>query len=148
MKVNFINLKKEFFYLENDLIKCLKKIGKNGDYILGKELQIFENKVKKFLGTKYVLGVGNWTVGMSMVCKALNLKSKDEIITVSNSFIATCGAISYAGCKPVLVDVNENLNMDTNIIEKKISKNTKAIMPVHLSGIPAEIDKLKKFKEI
>ena len=104
MKVNFTNLKSEFFELEKNFIYCLKKIGKNGDYILGKELKIFENKIKKFLNVKYVLGVGNWTEGMSMVCKALNLNSKDEIITVSNSFIATCGAISYAGCKPIYVD--------------------------------------------
>ncbi len=144
MKVNFTNLKSEFFELEKNFIYCLKKIGKNGDYILGKELKIFENKIKKFLNVKYVLGVGNWTEGMSMVCEALNLNSKDEIITVSNSFVATCGAISYAGCKPILIDVNENLNMDTKILEKKISKNTKAIMPVHLSGIPAEIDEIKK----
>jgi dTDP-4-amino-4,6-dideoxygalactose transaminase len=100
--------------------------------------------VKKILGANYVLGVGNWTEGMVMLCRALNFTNNDEIITVSNSFIATCGAISYAGCKPVLVDVDETLNMDANLLEKKITKNTKAIMPVHLSGIPAEIDQIKK----
>lgn len=79
-----------------------------------------------------------------MVCKALDLKKNDEIITVSNSFIATCGAISYYGSKPVLVDVDDTLNIDVNLIEKKINKNTKAIMPVHLSGIPSNLDKIKK----
>lgn len=144
MKVKFTDFKKEFFSLEKDLIKSFRNIGKKGSYILGGELKIFENKVKKFLSANYVLGVGNWTEGMIMVCKALNFSKNDEIITVSNSFIATCGAISYAGCKPVLVDVDETLNMNAELLEKKITKNTKAIMPVHLSGIPAKIDKIKK----
>lgn len=144
MKVRFTDFKKEFFSLEQDLINSLKDIGRKGNYVLGEDLKIFENKVKKILDAKYVVGVGNWTEGMVMVCKALNYGAKDEIITVSNSFVATCGAISYAGCKPVLVDVDETLNMDVNLLEKKITKNTKAIMPVHLSGIPSKIDQIKK----
>ena len=144
MKVKFTNFNKEFLSLEKKLIKSFRAVGKKGDYILGKELKIFENKVKKFLGVKYVLGIGNWTEGMIMVCKALNFDKKDEIITVSNSFIATCGAISFSGCKPVLADVDETMNMDINDLKKKITKNTKAIMPVHLSGIPAKIDEIKK----
>ena len=143
MKVKFTDFKSEFLSLEKDLTNSFKNIGKEGSYILGKELEIFENKVKKILGANYVLGVGNWTEGMIRLCRALNFTNNDEIITVSNSFIATCGAISYAGCKPVLVDVDETLNMDANLLEKKITKNTKAIMPVHLSGIPAEIDQIK-----
>ena len=83
--------------------------------------------------------------GNGLVCKALELKKNDEIITVSNSFIATCGAISYYGAKPILVDVDQTLNIDINLIEKKINKNTKTIMPVHLSGIPANLEKIKKF---
>ena len=144
MKVKFTDFKKEFFLLERDLCNSFKNIGRNGSYILGKDLKIFENKVKKNLGAKYVLGVGNWTEGMIMVCKALNFSKDDEIITVSNSFIATCGAISYAGCKPILIDVDETLNMDANLLEKKITKKTKAVMPVHLSGIPCKIDQIKR----
>lgn len=144
MKVNFTDFKSEFRSLEKKFISKFKSVGKKGDYILGSELDKFEQNVKKFLKTKYVLGVGNWTEGMVMVCKALNLKPNDEIITVSNSFIATCGAIAYSNCKPVLVDVDRTMNMDIELIEKKVTKKTKAIMPVHLSGIPADIDKIKK----
>ena len=119
MKVRFTDFKKEFISLERDLLNSFKDIGRKGNYILGNDLKIFENKVKKNLGAKYVVGVGNWTEGMIMVCKALNFRPYDEIITVSNSFIATCGAISYAGYKPVLVDVDKTLNMDANLLEKK-----------------------------
>ena len=79
-----------------------------------------------------------------MVLKALGYKKGDEIITVSNSFIATCGAISYSGLTPKLVDVGEDLNIDVSQIKKKINNKTRAIMPVHLSGIPSNLNRLKK----
>ncbi len=144
MRVNFTDFKSEFRNFETKLVSSLKLVGRKGEYILGSELNKFEKKVKTFLRAKYVLGVGNWTEGMIMVCKALELKKNDEIITVSNSFIATCGAIAYAGIKPVLVDVDSSMNIDADLIEKKINKKTKAIMPVHLSGIPSNISKIKK----
>jgi dTDP-4-amino-4,6-dideoxygalactose transaminase len=147
MKVKFTDLKKEFKLFQKNFISSFKKIGEQGDYILGAELTKFEKNIQEFLNVKYVLGVGNWTEGMVMVCKVLNLKKNDEIITVSNSFIATCGAIAYAGCKPILVDVDDSMNIDVDLIEKKITKKTKAIMPVHLSGIPSNIDKIKEISK-
>ena len=89
MKVNFTDLKSEFEFYEDQLISSFKSVGKKGEYVFGSELTKFEKNIKNFLNVKYVLGVGNWTEGMIMVCKALNLKKNDEIITVSNSFIAT-----------------------------------------------------------
>jgi dTDP-4-amino-4,6-dideoxygalactose transaminase len=144
MKINFTNFPKEFKFLKNDLIKKFVKLGKSGEYVLGNELKIFEKKIENYLSVKHALGVGNWTEGTIMVLKALDFKENDEIITVSNSFIATCGAIAFAGCRPVLVDIKSDLNIDVDLIEKKITKKTKAIMPVHLSGIPANLNKLKK----
>ncbi len=144
MKIKFTDFQREFNLYKKHIVNSINKVGKSGEYVFGSELIKFEKSVKKFLNVKYALGVGNWTEGMVMVCKALDLKKNDEIITVSNSFIATCGAISYYGSKPVLVDVDDTLNIDVNLIEKKINKNTKAIMPVHLSGIPSNLDKIKK----
>jgi dTDP-4-amino-4,6-dideoxygalactose transaminase len=144
MKIKFTNFSEEFKILEKDLIKKFTYIGNKGDYILGEELSIFEKNIGQFLNVKHVVGVGNWTEGTIMLLKALNYKFNDEIITVSNSFIATCGAIAYAGQKPVLVDIQEDLNIDPKLIEKKITKKTRAIMPVHLSGIPANLNLIKK----
>ena len=144
MKVKFTNFPKEFKFLKNELIKKFNKIGSKGHYVLGEELDIFEKNIQKFLKVKHVIGVGNWTEGTVMVLKALGYKKGDEIITVSNSFIATCGAIAYAGLVPKLVDVGEDLNIDSTKIIKKITKRTKAIMPVHLSGIPSNLEELKK----
>lgn len=144
MKVTFTNFPKEYKILKKKLIQKLNKIGSLGQYVLGYELKVFEKKIEKLLKVKHVLGVGNWTEGTVMVLKALGYKKGDEIITVSNSFIATCGAISYSGLTPKLVDVGEDLNIDVDKIKNEINKKTKAIMPVHLSGIPSNLDKLKK----
>lgn len=144
MRIKFTNFPKEYKLLRNKLIQKFKKIGSSGQYVLGNELKVFEKRIEKFLKVKHVLGVGNWTEGTVMVLKALGYKKGDEIITVSNSFIATCGAISYSDLTPKLVDVGEDLNIDVSQIKKKINKNTRAIMPVHLSGIPSNLDVLKK----
>ena len=144
MIVKFTNFPKEFKILKKELIKKFDKIGSKGHYVLGEELKNFETNVQKFLKVKHVLGVGNWTEGTVMVLKALGYNRGDEIITVSNSFIATCGAIAYEGLVPKLVDVGEDLNIDVNKIKEKITKKTRAIMPVHLSGIPSNLDQLKK----
>ena len=144
MRVKFTNFPKEYKSLRNKLIQKFEKIGSSGQYVLGNELKLFEKRIEKFLKVKHVLGVGNWTEGTVMALKALGYKKGDEIITVSNSFIATCGAISYSGLTPKLVDVGEDLNIDVKQIRKKINKKTRAIMPVHLSGIPSNLDVLKK----
>ena len=144
MNVKFTNFPKEFKILKKELIQKFNKIGSKGHYVLGEELNIFEKNIQKFLKVKHAIGVGNWTEGTVMVLKALGYNKGDEIITVSNSFIATCGAIAYAGLVPKLVDVGEDMNIDSIKIIKKITKRTKAIMPVHLSGIPSNLDELKK----
>ncbi len=144
MRVNFTNFTKEFKTLKKELNQKFNKISFEGQYVLGKELKTFEENVKRYLKVKHVIGVGNWTEGAVMVLKALGYKQNDEVITVSNSFVATAGAIAYAGIKPRLVDVGEDLNIDCKKIEKTINKKTKAIMPVHLSGIPSDLEKIKK----
>jgi dTDP-4-amino-4,6-dideoxygalactose transaminase len=144
MKINFTNFPKEFQILKKDFISKFIYLGSKGEYILGKELYKFERNIEKFLRVKHAIGVGNWTEGIIMLLKALNYRNNDEVITVSNSFIATCGAIAYAGQKPILVDIKDDLNINPSLIEKNITKKTKAIMPVHLSGIPANLNLIKK----
>ena len=144
MKINFTDFPKEFKLLKKEFIRKFIDLGNKGEYVLGSELENFEKNIEKYLKVKHAVGVGNWTEGTIMLLKALNFKKDDEIITVSNSFIATCGAIAFSGCKPILVDIKSDLNIDPDLIEKRISKKTKAIMPVHLSGIPSNLKLLKK----
>lgn len=142
MIVPFVDLKREFNLISKDLIKTFIEIGQSGQYIRGERLSQFERKISKILGCKYVLGVSNWTEGALMIFKSLSIGKSDEIITVSHSFVATCGAIIAADAKPVFVDINEDLLMNVNLIEAAITKKTKAIMPVHLSGMPCQMDKI------
>ena len=109
----------------------------------GKYVTILEEKIKKFLNVKYCLALPNGTSALYISCKILNLNSKDEVLVPNITFPATANAVYMSGAKVVLVDVNtETLNMDTKDLIKKINKNTKAIMPVHVSGRSCDMKKI------
>ena len=126
------------------IFRDIEKVVKKGDYTLGDQVLKFEKNISKITGSKFTLGVGNGTDALYLALKALNIGSGDEVITTPFSFIATTASIVTSGAKPVFVDVKEDYNIDENKIEKSITKKTKAIMPVHWSGRPCEMDKLRK----
>lgn len=116
---------------------------KNGRFILYEDLSDFEDNFAKFCNAKRAIGVASGTEALHLALVALGIKKGDEVITTSMSFNATAEAIVMCGAKPVFVDVlPENLLIDYNKIEKKITKKTKAIIIVHLYGLPVEIDKV------
>ena len=133
MKVRYSYLGQQFSNC-NDLWRDLKKFVKTGDFTLGKPLQVFEQKFAKLIGTKYAVGVNSGTDAIKLPLKAIGIKPGDEIITAANTFVATVGAITELGAKPVFVDCDDTFCMDVNLIEKKITKKTKAIVPVHFTG--------------
>tara|TARA_B110000046_G_C12973123_1_gene389857 strand:+ start:414 stop:1562 length:1149 start_codon:yes stop_codon:yes gene_type:complete len=126
------------------IFKDIEKVVKKGDYTLGDQVVKFEKNISKITGSKYALGVGNGTDALYLVLKAFNIGKGDEVITTPFTFIATTASIVTAGAKPVFADVKEDYNIDENKIEKLITKKTKAIMPVHWSGRPCEMDKIRK----
>ncbi len=131
--------------LSNSYYNKFKLFFKSGRYINGDELKEFEKKFSKYLNNKYSIGVASGTCALHLAIKYIkNLEKRDEVITVSNSFIATASSIVIGGCKPVFVDVADDLNIDCNKIEEAINKKTLAIMPVHLTGRPAVMDKILK----
>ena len=129
------------------ILKKFEKIIKNNDFTLGKEVDIFENNIKKLLKEKYVVAVGSGTDALMLSLKCLGVKEGDEVITTPYTFYATIGAIVTAGAKPVFVDVNDDYNIDPSKIEKKITKKTKAIMPVHWGGKVCEMNKILKISK-
>lgn len=118
---------KKIFNLINDTVKF-------NDFTLGRYVDDFEREFCKYQKVKYAVGVGSGTDAIFLSLKALGIKDGDEVITPTYSFYATAGAIATAGAKPVFVDIKDDLNIDENKIEKKITKKTKAIVPVHWSG--------------
>jgi len=149
MKVRYSYLKQQFSNCD-DLWRKLKKFVPTGDFTLGKPLLEFEKNFAKLIGVKYAVGVNSGTDAIKLSLKALNVKPGDEVITAANTFVATVGAITEIGAKPVFVDCDDTFCMNVNLIEKKITKKTKAIVPVHFTGymtyMPAIIKISKKYK--
>jgi len=116
------------------ILKKIENIIKNNDFTLGKEVDLFEKNIRKLLKEKYVVAVGSGTDALMLSLKCLGIKEGDEVITTPYTFYATIGAIVTAGAKPIFVDVDEDYNIDVTKIIKKITKKTKAILPVHWSG--------------
>lgn len=146
MKVRYSYLKQQFSNSHN-LWADLKKFVSTGDFTLGKPLKIFEKNFAKLIGTKYAVGVNSGTDAIKLSLKALDIKPKDEVITAANTFVATIGAIVELGAKPVFIDCDNTFCMNVDKLEEKITKKTKAIVPVHFTGYMTNMIKLKKISK-
>ena len=142
-KIKHNYLSKQFSDYKN-IFKKIEKIIKFGDYTLGNQVKIFENKFKKLQKSKYAIAVGSGTDAIMLSLKALGIKEGDEVITTPFTFYATINAIVTAGAKPIFVDIADDFNIDPNLIEKKITKKTKAILPVHWTGRICDMSKISK----
>ena len=138
------NYLSEQFKDTNKIFNSIKDIVKFNDFTLGRYVEKFEKSFCKFQKTKYAVGVGSGTDAIFLTLKCLGVKEGDEVITPTYSFYATAGAIATTGAKPVFVDIKDDLNIDENEIEKKISKRTKAIVPVHWSGRISNMNKITR----
>ena len=144
MKIELIDLKQRYQEESNQILNCIKKVVSKGHLILTEELNNFENNVCNYTGSKYCLGLNSGTDALMMALWALGIGKGDEVITSPTSFVATVGSIIHVGAKPVFVDVGDDLNIDPTKIEEKITKNTKAIMPVHWAGRMCDMVKICK----
>ncbi len=145
MNIPLLNLKRQYTYLKDDIEKVISNILESGAYINGPYTKELESKLAKYLDVKHVIGVANGTDALVIALEALGIKEGDEVITTPFTFFATAEAISIVGAKPVFVDISlDNFNIDVNKIEKVITEKTKAIMPVHIFGTPADMDKINE----
>ena len=142
MIIPFVDIASQFRNLEKELTQAFIDIGRSGVYIMGDRLEAFEAKAARFCGVKHAIGVGHGSDALFLILKALNIGPGDEVITATNSFIASAWVIVASGAKPVLVDVAEDLNIDPSLVEAAITPKTKAIIPVHLTGRPARMDEI------
>jgi dTDP-3-amino-2,3,6-trideoxy-4-keto-D-glucose/dTDP-3-amino-3,4,6-trideoxy-alpha-D-glucose/dTDP-2,6-dideoxy-D-kanosamine transaminase len=141
MKVEYSYLSEQF--KDHDVIfKKISKVVKTGDYTLGKAVSEFEEKFAALLGAKYAIGVNSGTDALFLSLKALGIGPGDEVITAVNTFIATAGAIAATGARPVYVDVTDEYVIDPNLIDKAITSQTKALLPVHYAGVAADMDQI------
>ena len=138
------NYLSEQFRNSKKILKLINNTVKFNDFTLGRYVDDFEKEFCKRQKVKYAVGVGSGTDAIFLSLKALGVKDGDEVITPTYSFYATAGAIVTAGAKPVFVDIKDDLNIDENKIEKKITKKTKAIVPVHWSGRICNMQKISR----
>lgn len=141
LRVPFVDLVAQSAALESELNTAVGRILQGADYILGKDVTAFEEEFAAFCEVQYAVGVDSGTSALELVLRAYEIGPGDEVITVANTFIATTFAISYTGARPVLVDVNpRTCTLDTTQLERAITPRTRAIIPVHLFGHPADMD--------
>ena len=150
MKIPYVNIKKQYNSEKKKLLKIIDKSLSTGSWVGGLDIELFEKKISKICKTKYCVALNSGTDALTLALHLLGVKKGDEVITPPNSFIASTAVIVHLGAKPIFVDVKNDQCIDENKIEEKITKKTKAIMPVHLTGRMCAMDKImdisKKYK--
>ena len=145
MKIICSNPFEQFKSKKKAIYASVKKVLNSASYVLGKNVHDFEKNFSNFIGTKYGVGVANGTDAIEIALKSLDIGTGDEVITVSHTALATVSAIILTGAKPVLVDIEEDkFTINIDLIEKNISKKTKALVLVHIYGQSANLEKIIK----
>jgi dTDP-4-amino-4,6-dideoxygalactose transaminase len=141
--VPFLDLRAQFAGFQDEMSRELLEVAESGTYILGPKVAAFEEAFAAYLGARHCVGVNSGTSALHLALLAAGVGPGDEVITVPMTFIATSWAISYAGATPVYVDVDPlTFTLDADAVERHITPQTKAILPVHLYGQPADLGPL------
>jgi dTDP-4-amino-4,6-dideoxygalactose transaminase len=141
--IPMLDIKAQHEPIKEEIKSALKDILESGRFILGDNVSNFETEAASYLDTQHAVGLASGTDALYLSLRALDIKHGDEVITTPFSFIATAEAITYVGATPVFVDIEKDtLNIDVSRIEEKITSNTKAIIVVHLFGLPSDMDEI------
>ena len=149
MKVKYLNFIEQWREEKRQLLPVLLNVLDSGQYVgvRGKEITRFEKRVSKECKMKYAVALNSGTDSLTFALHNVGVKRGDEVITPANSYVASTGSIVHLGAKPVFADVLPDQNIDPKEIQKKITKKTKAIMPVHLTGRPCQMDEIIKISK-
>ena len=146
MKVRYSYLLQQFAD-PDPVLEEIRKLVLTGDFTLGTPVAEFEERFAELIGIKHAIGVGSGTDALKLPLKALGIGPGDEVITAANTFIATVGAIAETGARPTLVDCDDSFCINVDQIEAAITPDTKAIMPVHLTGEVADMTRIMETAE-
>jgi len=143
-----LDLKKQYLTIREEILGSVNEVLESAHYILGKKGAALEERIKQYHGMREAIGVASGTDALHLAVRALGIGPGDEVITTPFTFFATAEAIMYVGAKPVFVDIEpETCNIDVKLIEAKITGKTRAILPVHLFGHPADMDTITALAE-
>lgn len=142
-KIQMTDLKAQYEAIKPEIDAAIQSVINESSFIQGKQVGLFEEEIARYFGVKFAVGVASGTDALVLALTALGIGSSDEVITTPFTFIATAEAISRVGAKPVFCDINsDTYNIDPDKIEEKITPRTKAILPVHLYGLPCAMDEI------
>lgn len=143
MNVPFLNLSAQYESIKDELLPVVENVLAKGHYILGPNVEAFEKEIADFIGVKYAVGVNSGSDALTLSLRALGIGNGDEVITTPFTYIAPAESIYQVGAKIVFADIDERtFNIDPEDVERKITAHTRAIIPVHLFGLPAPMDEL------
>lgn len=149
MNIPFVDLKTQYSLIKGEILQGINEVLDNTAYVCGKKVKQFEDTFSKLQNVKYCAGLSSGTDALHTALIAINIQPGDEVIVPVNTFIATSESISLCSGKPVFVDHDvRTYNIDAAKIEKSITDKTKAIIPVHLYGQPADMDKILEIAKI
>ncbi len=141
MNIPFVNLERQISSIREELNEAINRVIDNRSFILGEEVSLFEKEFSELIGSKYMVCCSSGTSSLSLSLEGLGVKPKDEVIVQANTFFASAEAVCNVGAVPVFVDINkEDYTVNIDCIKKAISNKTKAIIGVHLYGVPFDID--------
>lgn len=148
MKVPFLDLRPIYQEIQSELDDAYRRVMRTGWYVLGKEVEAFEQEFAAYCGVRHCVGVGNGLEALHLILRAYGIGPGDEVIVPANTYIATWLAVSCAGAKPVPVEPDmRTYNIDLALIEAAITRQTRAIVPVHLYGQPADMDPINEIAQ-
>ncbi len=141
-RVKFVDPGKNYQMIKNEIDAAYFEVMSKGDLIDRDQLKQFEKNLAAFVGTKYAVGLNSGYDALHMSLRAAGIEPGDEVIVPAHTFVATASAVVNVGAKPVLVDVGRDFNIDLSKIEEAVTKKTKGIIPVHLNGYMADIERV------
>ena len=145
MKVPFLDLKTEYAELRDEIFPALDRVAQKSAFVLGEEVEAFEREFADFCGTKHCVALNSGTAALHLGLLGLGVHADHEVITTPNTFVATAEAISYCNATPVFVDIDPaTANIDPKLLERAITPRTRAVIPVHLYGRPADMDPIRE----
>jgi dTDP-4-amino-4,6-dideoxygalactose transaminase len=148
MSIPWVDLTIQHHNIRSEINSAIQGVLDRGDFILGQDVAKLEEEFAAYCGTKFAVGVDNGVSALELSLRALGVGPGDEVIVPTHTFTATAAAVSFSGAEPVFVDADpETWNIDVEKIEEAISPRTKAILPVHLYGLPVDMDRILEIAE-